>query len=294
MRPGKWFGAGLIGLGGLVAANALLGPLVTEVIRYRTSDTTLNQVIGADAAALAVVAPLCVLVGVLALRGHPAAPALALGPAGFALYMFPQVIVGQEYLRLPGNNERFFPLHLAAFVLAGALFVVAWRAVDTRELPPSPAGVDKLAAGVLGLIAAFLVLGLHLPSAVDALRDDPTRVEYRSSPTPFWLVKLMDLGIVVPVAIAAAADLWRGAAWVRKPAYAVLGAYTLVGTSVAGMAITMSVNDDPDASLANVVAFTAFALALAALAVRLYWPSLHPRGADSPHDQGVPHVVRTT
>src|SRR6185503_12031923 len=100
-----------------------------------------------------------------------------------------------EYLRLPGNSERFFPLLYTGFVLGGTIAVTAWRSVDPVRLPPASRRLDRLAAGVLFAVAGFLVLQ-HLPSFVDALRDSPSRVEYLSSPTPFWLVKLMDLGIV--------------------------------------------------------------------------------------------------
>jgi hypothetical protein len=39
------------------AGGSLLGPLMLGLIRYRTSPTTLNQLLGSAAAALIVVAP---------------------------------------------------------------------------------------------------------------------------------------------------------------------------------------------------------------------------------------------
>jgi hypothetical protein len=281
MRPGRWLAAGLILLGAVVAATALLGPFVTDVIHYRTSDTTLNQIVGGDAAALVIVAPFTVAVGVLALRGHPAAPVLAVAPAGYVLYTYAQLIVGQEYLRLPGNNERFFPLLLAGFLLAGSVAVGSWRAVDAEHLPRTPRWLDRLAAGVLLSVAVYLVFGLHLRSLVDAMRDTPSRVEYVSSPTPFWLVKLMDLGIVVPIAVAAAVGVLRGTARARRPMYAIVGAYTMLAASVAGMAITMLAHGDPDSSVPTVIVFVCFAAAFTALAVVLYRP-LFARQAGAP------------
>jgi hypothetical protein len=53
-----------------------------------------------------VIAPLTLATAVLALRAHPVAPLLALGPGVYALYTYSQMIIGQEYLRLPGNVER--------------------------------------------------------------------------------------------------------------------------------------------------------------------------------------------
>jgi hypothetical protein len=272
MRTSRWFGWGLVALGAVVGTTALLGPWGLDVIHYRTSPTTLNQVVGGDAAAFLVVAPVTVLVGVLALRRHPAAPVLALAPSLFVTYTYTQLIVGEEYLRLPGNNERFFPLLLVGFVLAGASAITAWRSAAPEELPPMSRRLARVMAVVLGVVAVYLVVGLHLSSLVDAWRDHPLRTEYVSSPTPFWLVKLMDLGILVPVAAVAAVGLWRGAAWAAKPAYAIIGGYTLLAASVAGMAITMYANSDPDSSLAAVAAFVTFTLAFAALSVALYRP----------------------
>jgi len=259
-------------LGVGVAAASLLGPLALDALRYRTSETTLNQIVGGDLAGLVVVAPTAVAAAVLLWRGHRAGPVVALAPALWAIYMYTQLIVGQEYLRLPGNNERFFPLLLALFVAGEAVAVLAWRATDVHTLPELPRRLERTAGVVLLVLAGFLTLGLHLPSLVDALADQPTAVEYTSSPTAFWIVKLMDLGIIVPAAAAIGVGLLRGAAWARKASYAILGGYTLLAAAVAGMAIVMYLNGDPDASLVNVAAFTAFAAAIGWLTVRLYRP----------------------
>ena len=53
----------LFTLGALVAATSVLGPLVLDVLHYRTSASGLDQIRGTDLTALALVAPLCVWVG---------------------------------------------------------------------------------------------------------------------------------------------------------------------------------------------------------------------------------------
>ncbi|HZP74129.1 MAG TPA: hypothetical protein VFA97_12210 [Gaiellaceae bacterium] len=106
-----------------------------DVIHYRVSETVRDQTVGLDLASLALVAPLTLGVAVLALRRHPAAPALALGPAAYAAYMLAQYVLGPEYLRIPGNNERFFLLFLALFVVAGFVGVCAWNMLDVSVLP---------------------------------------------------------------------------------------------------------------------------------------------------------------
>jgi hypothetical protein len=271
-RRDRLLGLGLILLGAAVAVVAVLGPLVFDVLRYRTSATSMNQIIGGDAAALLVVVPVSVVVGALAIRGHPAAPVLALAPSIFVVYTYTQLIVGNEYLRLPGNVERFFPLMLAIFILAGAIALRSWSSVPAARLPANSAKADRIAGVLLLIIAVFVVVGLHLPSFLDAIRDQPTAVQYLSSPTPFWLVKLMDLGVIVPAAIAVGIGALRHREWARKPVYAILGAYTLIGASVAAMGITMSMRDDPDASVATVLGMSLLALLLAAVTYYIYRP----------------------
>ena len=61
MRSNRLLGWLLAVLGVVVAALALMGPLVLDVIHYRTSETTLNQISGGDAAALVLVAPVCTI-----------------------------------------------------------------------------------------------------------------------------------------------------------------------------------------------------------------------------------------
>jgi hypothetical protein len=257
-----------------MAASSIVGPVGLGLMRYRTSETTLNQLLGSDAAALFVVVPIAVAGAVLAFRRHLAAPLLGLGVGVYALYTYAQVIIGQEYLRLPGNVDRFFPLLLAIFIVAEVVVVVAWRL--TPPTPPAAPTLERLAAAVLLLVAVFLVFGQHLRPMIVAWRDPASLTEYASSPTPFWMVKLMDLGIVVPAAVATAVGLFKGAGWARRAMYVILTGYTCLAASVAAMAVVMYANADPDASAGLIIGFGFFALAFATLTVLLYRPFFVP------------------
>jgi hypothetical protein len=264
-----------------MASASLLGPLVLGWMRYRTSPTTLNQLEGGDLAALVFVAPLTLVAALLAFRGHRAAPVLASGIGVFAVYTYAQVVIGQEYLRLPGNVERFFPLLLAVFVLAEAAVVLGVRATPRDLTAPSPR-VRRVASVVLFLVAVFLVFGQHLRPMLTAWEDPSSLTEYVSSPTPFWMVKLMDLGIIVPAAVAAGVGLWRGAGWALRVAYVILTAYTCLGVSVAAMAVLMNLRNDPDASAGLVIGFSGFAVVFAVVTALLYRPLVTV--ADNPAD----------
>jgi hypothetical protein len=96
--------------------------------------------------------------------------------------------------------------------------------------------------------------------------------EYASSPTPFWMVKLMDLGIIVPTAVATGIGILRGARWAPRVMYPLLTAYACVGCSVATMALVMALRNDPDASVPLLGGFVGFALLLAGLTAATYRP----------------------
>lgn len=274
-------------LAAAMAVAALLGPLVLGVMRYRTSPTTLNQLLGGDAATLFVVAPLGLVAAYACRRRSSAGTLLASGVGVFAVYTYAQVVIGQEYLRLAGNVERFFPLLLAVFVLAWVTVVLAWRAIP-GDLPAPTRQLARTAGVVLLLLAVFLVFGLHLRSMVTAWTDPAALTEYASSPTPFWMVKLMDLGVIAPVAVATGVGLLRRAAWAHRLMYPLLTGYTCLGASVTAMAVVMEVKSDPDASLAVTVGFAAFTLALAMLTGALYrrLPARGPAGSHAQVRQG--------
>jgi MFS family permease len=259
-----------LGLG--LAANSLLGPLASGVIAYHYGPSMTYQGIGLDAVALVLAAPLALVAAVLTIGGHRAGPVLALAPAGFAAYMMPQYVVGPDYLGLPGNNQRAIPLDLALFVLSVAVLLMAWRSQSTQ-----PAGTprsDRVLRWVLVGVAAFIGLGRWLPALGDAMSDHPTAGSYLDNPTAFWLVAFLDLGIIVPAAVAAAAGLWRGATWARTAGWAVVGWVSLVPASVAAMAITMQLRHDPLTTIGNTLGLTGVGVVLTLAAAALYVPLL--------------------
>jgi hypothetical protein len=60
---------------------------------------------------------------------------LALGVGLATLYYALASGLGPDYLRYPGNNERFFPVLLALIVLSWTIAVRAFAALDTLDSP---------------------------------------------------------------------------------------------------------------------------------------------------------------
>jgi hypothetical protein len=277
----RWLALGLFGLAAGLASVSLLGPFLTEAIHYHVSTTLLNQTIGLDAVSLVVVAPLAVVIGILALHGRPAAPVLALAPATYTAYMFLQYVVGPEYLSRPGNSERFFPLFVVLFALGSAVAVRAWSRIELARLPALSERRLRLVGGVLLPLGALVAFSRYVPALADAMSVSPSDGGYLAGPTFFWTIAMLDLGLALPAVVVACVGLLRGAAWGVKATYGVVGWLALVGTAVAGMGIAMYANDDPNASLGATVAMTLLALGFVALAVFVFRPLVRAAARDA-------------
>jgi hypothetical protein len=274
MRHSRALALACCALAAGLVANSLLGPLVSGVIDYRYTETFENQGIGLDAFALVIAAPLLLVAAILAFRQHSAAPFLALGPALMAAYMFPQYVLGAHYTERPGNNEDFFLLHLGLFVLSAGVAIMAWFSVEDDRMPVASRRFQFWTGLLLLAVAAFLVLR-YAPALAEIWRGRPTD-EYVEDPIAFWLIAFMDLGMVMPVAIAGGVALLRQAQGAQKLMYAIVAWFALVAPAVAAMGFAMAINDDPNASWGSAIAFAIYGAIFALLATYLFRPLFSP------------------
>jgi hypothetical protein len=258
----RWFALGLIGLALGLIGNTLLGPLVSGSISYPFSETVLNETLGLEAVSLALVAPLALLAGALAWRGHHAAGLVAMAPASYAAYMFVQYVVGPQY----PTYQPSIALHLALLVLSGGLLLRAWRVAEGARLRPA----SRRAAVVAFLLGGFVLSrwlvvfgGMVDGSSVPAAPQDLTM---------YWSIFLLDLGAVVPAAVVTGLGLLTGATWARKAVYGVVGWFALVPPSVAAMALVKIARDDPMASVGDTAVFVVVTLLFWLVAAWLFRP----------------------
>ena len=260
-------GIASIALGVGTAASAILGPLVTNVIRFHVSDNARNQLLGGEIISLCVAAPLAIGAGVLWLRQKPLAPKLAIGPALYALYANVQFTIGPEYQRYPGNNEYAVPLYLVLIILGWAVALRAWNELRTEEAAMPSNWVRRGLAALLIVLSLFFALTWIRGIAQVISGDHPT--EYLQDPTLFWLVRLMDLAFVIPAALIEGVGLLRRAEWATRLGYATTGFLTLEVAAVAGMAASMLLRGDPSASRSLLIVMLAGTVMLVAAFVSL-------------------------
>jgi hypothetical protein len=249
---------------------------MTEVIEYRVTETLRNQTIGLDAFSLFVVAPLALVTALLVLRRHVAGPLLALGIGAYTAYMFLQYILGPDYLHLPGNNERLFPLALLLFAAGWGVGLLAWNVLQVQRLPRSRRR-ERLLGHIVLPVLALAAFSRYVPQFVDWMSSSPEDENYLAGPSFSWAIAMLDLGVFLPATVATCVGLARGATWAQKALFTVVGWFGLVGAAVAAMAITMYVNDDPIASGGNAVFMSVLGLIFLALAAFVYRPLFRRR-----------------
>ena len=258
-----------------MTATAILGPLVLGVIEFHVSSSARGQLVGGEIASLALAAPIALGAGVLWLLDRPLGPMLTLAPALYAVYMYTQYVLGPEYQRYRGNNEYAFPLYAGLVLVGWILAARAWHEVSAAHLPPLSNGLRLSIAGALFLSSA-LFAAAWFGGIVSLLRGTPP-AGYADDPTLFWLIRFMDLALVIPAAVVSGFAVLRQSTWSTPAAIALVGFEALLVAAVAGMAAMMVLRHDPGASRSLSVATTALTLVLlaiyAAVLMRVWRPA---------------------
>lgn len=250
-----------------LAANVLLGPLGAAVIQWHVSAIGINQTYGADAVSLVLVTPAALIAAVLWWARHRLAAPLALGVGLVTLYYAVAETLGGDYVRYPGNSERFFLLFLGLIILSWTIAVGAWTSLD-REPPRPPLWLRRMFSVLLMLVAVLLGLSWTAQLVPIALTG-AVGPEYLDSPSAFWTIRIVDLGFIVPVAIWTGYGVWQGRGAAIKAAYALATFLTMQGASVFAMALVMLWRQDPTASPTFFVALTPLVIAMSVLTARL-------------------------
>jgi len=267
MVPRWSAGISSIALGSGIAASAVLGPLGLEAIEFRLSDHLVNQFIGGEVVSLAIVAPAALASGVLWLHGHRLAPALALGPAMYAVYTHTTVIVGQEYGRYAGNVERFFPLYAALVAGGVAIATRAWSQLAASDVPMPSDRLRKALAGIFLAIGGLV--GLAWAQQIRLVMTGDPSADYQEGPTLFWVIKLLDVGFLIPLLLATGVGLLRRRPVAVRAAYGLAPFVTCLAASIAGMAIAMEATGDPSSRPAMIAVLLPAVAGLALATFRL-------------------------
>jgi hypothetical protein len=267
MTRQRLFAVATICAGAAMILNALLGPLGVGMIRFHESAAMETQLLGGELTSLVLAGPIAILAGALWWRGARIAPALAFAPLGYAVYTYVQLVLVPDYARYPGNNERWFPLYVSMVMTAWIVAVAAWRELDAHPLS-APGRTIRHVFGTVLVVTNGLFALAWVASIASTYVQAPSP-EYREHPTAFWLIRLMDLGFVIPIGIVTGVGLLRGTASSQRLAFTFAGAQTLLACAVAMMAVRIALSGADAMSWVVAAPLSAVAASLLGLYISL-------------------------
>jgi hypothetical protein len=260
MNPNRVAGYGSIALGAAIAAGAILGPMGFRMIKFRTSHNIEAQFVGGEIVSLALAAPALTSAGVMWIRGHRLAPAVAIGPALYSVYTYLTVVGGQGYGRYPGNVEKFAPLYAGLIAGSATVAAFAWRHLSEAGIAAPTSGWRRGLAALFFALGGFIALAWSAQIRLVLIGRPP--VEYSEAPTLFWLIKTLDFGFVIPTMFVTGGGLLRRSPLADRAATALTSFSTCLAGSVMGMALEMEIRHDPSASAAMALIMSAATVGL--------------------------------
>ncbi len=255
-EPGKetlfpWYFVGAVAVfsGIVLGAVALLGPLGTGAIQYRTSQSGTWQIEGADLVNLLLITPILLIGGVLQiLRKDSSRYFLILSPVTL-MYTGLTVGIGQEWGNpaYTGNIEDYSWLFLV-LIVGGLIILVASLSMFTeRDAPEFDRKRLRIYVGIMTLFLMMFALMWISELAQVVTTGETSSGSYQETPTLWWTIRYFDLGVTIPLGFVGLFLLLTR----TKKAYPLVllffGFFITLGTAVFSMGAIMTLNNDPEA-----------------------------------------------
>ena len=245
--PPRILGVTAIVCAAVLVTITILGPVGFAQIHYRVSQSGIYQTEGFDITDLVLLAPILVIGGILALLRRPNAKYFLVLPPMTLFYTGLAFGTGQEYSNpaMPGNVQNYFGLYLALMIGGIILLLGAVTSFEPKDAPKlSLRGLRVYVAVMLLFLVIFA--GMWISQILQVVSSgDLADGSYLASPTAFWSVKYLDLGLTVPVGIIAMLLLLSK----PKSAYPLVltffGFFVTLGTAVNAMAVVEVLKNDP-------------------------------------------------
>ena len=248
-----------------LAAMAAMGPLWLEIIQYRTSPSAIYQFIGQDMVNLFIMAPVCIIGGILRLLGRDLAKYLLILTPPYLIYTILSFGMGMEWSHpaYTGNSEHYFFLFLG-LLIGGFLLLFDSLGQFSGTAKGRPLSRRVLLPYSI-LFSLFLILfGLMWVGEVfEVMRTGSTR-GYEASPLAFWLVRYFDLGFTIPLGFLSIYLLWSRPTTGFPVQLLFYGFFLSMGLAVNAMGLAMYLFNDPNWTIESTVIFAVLLLIISA------------------------------
>lgn len=211
-----------------VLIEVITGPLLLDIVEYHMSTGATVQYMGGELITLAAAA---ILLASVFYERNSCVTLVGVGAGLYILYTMVSVIFGQDYHRYDGNAEQWFLLFV--LITLTTIPVVARKLSLLLHAPTPDVG---WAPRTTLIVFALAFTMMWLSSILNEAHGHSA--EYLADPTLFWLIKYLDLAVVIPTGLICAAQ-WTGA--YRVGGLVVLSFSFWILLAIAGMQISMTV-----------------------------------------------------
>lgn len=189
---------------------AILGPIGIGKIEYKTSTSAIYQTIGQDLANIIFLGPVCILTGItLLMRKDWNKYLMILTP----LYLFYNGLaygIGMEWSKdeYIGNSQNYFFLFLFLMISGIILLLGSLSQFSANDTPKFKSRSLKI---YCTLLFTFLILFAKIwldEIFIVIQQGDTLNGSYQNSPTIFWVIRFLDLGLSIPLGFIAVYFLW--------------------------------------------------------------------------------------
>lgn len=255
-----FIGITAIVLAAVLILVAVLGPMGLHIMQHRTSESGVFQTIGQDMSNCLLMTPLLLIGGILHLMRRDSSKYFLILTPITLMYTGLSYGIGQEWSNpaYSGNIENYFWLFLA-MIIGGLILTMSSLSMFSDDDAPdfNPRGL-RIYVLLLSIFLLFFAMIWSSDVFEVIATGDTTSGSYQSTPTVFWVIRYLDLGISIPVGFLSLYLLITR----PKKAYPIIllffGFFITMATAVNAMAVVQVINADPEvagAAAAGLVIF---------------------------------------
>ncbi len=231
---------------GALALLAILGPLGLDILKHKASQSAIYQIQGQDLINLLLLAPLCLIGGILHFRKNENAKyfLILVGIYTF-LYVGLAYGIGQEWGLYDGNVEEYFWLFYILIIGGLILLMSSLSMFNENDAPDFDTRSLRIYIGLMVLfLAMFSMMWIQEILEVVTTGDTSTG-SYLESPNVFWVIRYFDLGITLPLGFIGLYLLGTRPKRAYPLMLAFYGFFVTLSTAVVAMAAVMVLSNDP-------------------------------------------------
>ncbi len=232
-----------------LAVMALLGPLGSGTIEYRTSESGTWQIEGGDVVNLFLITPILLIGGALHLMKREGSKFFLVLPPVTLMYTGLSLGIGQEWGNpaYTGNSEDYSWLFFILVVGGLVLLVASLSMFSEKDVPQFKQRNLKIYVGVMSLFLLLFAL-MWISELVEVTSTgDTASGSYEETPVLWWTVRYFDLGVTIPLGFLGLFLLLTKPERVYPLVLLFFGFFVTLGTAVFSMGVIMTLNDDPNA-----------------------------------------------